>query len=154
MLLYAVFIGEGFAWWLVFLFGAAIILSFGLQILRVRREQRRFALSQSLTPLNLVALGIVAAAGGILFVVTFTGAMPSKTPSGVEVSSYNAEAKAGVCRFTYNQVEVVVRPMSECQAFQKTVSLIFGSGFLLFSAAGVWLVHLETGFEERHESKP
>lgn len=152
-LLYAVFIGQGLASWLVFLSGAAIILSFGLQILRVRREQRQFALSQSLTPVIQVALGVVGAACVILFVVTLWSVIPSKTPSGVAVSSYNAEASAGVCRFTYNQAEVVVRPMSECQAFQKTVSLIFGGGFLLFSVAGVWLAHLETGLEERHLHK-
>jgi hypothetical protein len=95
-------------------------------------------------------LTVRAIAGGILSVVTLSEAIPSKTPSGVAVSSYNAEATAGVCRFAYNKVEVVLRPMSECRAFQKTGSLIVAGAFLLFSALGVWLAHLETGFEERH----
>jgi hypothetical protein len=43
--------------------------------------------------------------------------------------------------------------MSECRAFEKAVSLIFGGGFVLFSAVGVWLAHLETGLEPRHVSK-
>ena len=147
-LLYAVFIGRGLEWWLLFVLGAVIILSFGFQVLRVQREQRQFALSQSLTPLIMVAIGIVGAGGGILAGATLFGAMPSKTPSGVAVSSYNAVATAGVCRLTYNQVEVVIRPMIECQSFQKTVSLIFAGALLLFSAFGVWLAHLETGVEE------
>jgi hypothetical protein len=149
-----VVIGRSLASWLVFVLGAAIGLSSGIQILRVRRERRQIGLSQSLSALIQVALGIIVIASGILFVVTLSGAMPSKTPSGVAVSSYNAEAIAGVCRFTYNKVEVVVRPMSECLAFEKTVALVFAAGFLLFSAMGVWLAHFDTGFEERHVRAP
>ena len=152
-LLYAVFVGQGLASWLVFILAAAIIFSFGIQILRVLRQQRQFRLSQYLPPLVQVALGIVGAVGGLLSVVTLSGAMPSKTPSGVAVSSYNAEAIAGVCRFTYNRVEVVVRPIDECRTFEKTGSLVFAGGLLLLSAVGVWLAHLETRFEGRQVYK-
>jgi hypothetical protein len=148
-LLYAVLVGEAFPSWLVFLLGTTTILSFGLQTLRVLWEQRH-GLSQCLPPLVQIALVVIAAVGGILAVVTLSGAMPSKTASGVAVSSYNAEIIAGVCRFTYNRVEVLVRPIGECRAYAKTVSLIGAGGFLLFSAVGVWLAHLETGLKRRH----
>jgi hypothetical protein len=152
-LLYAVFIGAAVASWLVFLLGAGIVVSFGIQILRVRREQRQFALSQYLPPHVQTAVVIAGAAGGILFLVNMLGAMPPKTPSGVAVSAFSAEAIAGVCRLTYNGVETVVRPISECQSFEKKGSLIVSGAFVLFSAVGVWLAHLATGFEARHVSK-
>ena len=99
--------------------------------------------------------GLSGPLGGILSIVTLSGAMPLTTSSGVAVSSYNAEAiVAGVCCFTYNRVEVVVRPINECRAFEKTASLVVAGGLLLFAAVGVWLAHLETGFEGRHEYKP
>jgi hypothetical protein len=153
-ILYAVFVGEGLPLWLVFALGAAIIFSFGIQTLRVLWEQRRSRLSQCLPRMVQISLLIVAAVGGLLFVVTLSGAMPSKTPSGLAVSSYNAETVAGVCRFTYNMVEVVVRPIGECRAFEKTVSLIIAGSFLLFSAVGVWLAHLESGFKGRGIPNP
>ena len=153
-LLYGALLGSGPPSWLVFVVTAAIIFSFGFQILRVLVKQRQIRLSQYLPRGVQIALSIFAAIGGIIFVVTLSGAMPTKTPSGAAVTSYNAETIAGVCRFTYNKVEVVVRPIEECRAFEKTASLVVAGGLLLFSTVGVWLAHLETGLNGRHGLHP
>jgi len=80
----------------------------------------------------------VAIALGVWQFSQLPDSMPSKTPSGAAVHSFNASVENGVCVAVYNGSERVTESLAYCANYQSHFDRIFAGAWLLFSALELW----------------
>jgi len=64
--------------------------------------------------------------------------MPSTSPSGASVHSFNASVENGACVAVYNGSERVTEPLAYCTDYQSHFDQAFAGAWLLFSALELW----------------
>jgi len=130
----------------MFVLQAAVIASFGFEVLRLRKSRpARWSLPVP-TPAKVLVI-LIALAGAASFPIVFQK-MAMLWPTGTPVTIIHWTQSNEKCRVTYNSAPAVDAPAAQCQMYDQSVGLAFGGGWLLFSAIAVWLSYL--GARVRH----
>jgi hypothetical protein len=125
----------------MFALQAAVIASFGWQVLRMRKY-RPASWTRPVPTLVKILVVLIAVAGAASFVISLQRTMPNLSPTGAVVTRFHWALSNEACEVTYNSAETLERPAAECRNYDRYAGLAFGGGWLLFSAIAVWFSHL------------
>jgi hypothetical protein len=89
------------------------------------------------TPVRII-VPIAIALGVLQLRLLLPGVMPSNSPSGAPVHSFNAGVESGICVAVYNGSERVTEPLAFCTDFQSRFDRVFAGAWLIASALELW----------------
>jgi hypothetical protein len=125
----------------LFLMQLPVLAVFGTLLLKVGKS-RPLAGTSAVPRFARIVASVAGLLGVAVVVINLGASMPETSPSGARVSSFGASSENGSCLLTYNETEVVERPMTECADFARRVELAFAGGWLVFSSISLWLAFL------------
>jgi hypothetical protein len=89
-------------------------------------------------PIPIRVLIPLAVAVAVLQLVRMPDLIPSVSPAGNPVHSFDASVEGGVCTALYNQVEKSTQSLAYCASYQSHFNRVFASAWLLFSSLELW----------------